>query len=145
MGGKRREGSCCGAHFHFRVERKSPKVGLLHTCTHTYMAFRAGDDDQSDHTELKRWLWTARSLLLQASSAFSLAGSGFDLGIEAEAGEVRSSTGGRLEGTLPPLVSAAWQKTGDYERARQFIFRSRGAIVVSEAHCITHKVKGLLT
>ena len=35
----------------------------------------------------------------------------------------------------------AWQKTREYESVRQFLFTSRGAVVVSEAQCITHKVK----
>ena len=73
----------------------------------------------------------------KASSASSLAGSGFDIGIEAAEELLGSST----EGLLPPLVTAAWQKTDAYERVRQFIFRTRGAVVVSEAHCITHKVR----
>ncbi len=32
------------------------------------------------------------------------------------------------------------QKTKEYEKVRQFLFRTRGAVVVSEAQCVTHKV-----
>lgn len=70
----------------------------------------------------------------KAASVSSSAGFGFDIGIEAE------EDGGRHEGQLPPVVSIAWQKTKEYEAVRQFIFKTRGAIVISEAQCITHKV-----
>ena len=64
-----------------------------------------------------------------------MTGLGFDIGIEAEEDD------GRHEGLLPPMVSVAWQKTDEYEKVRQFIFKTRGAVVISEAQCITHKVR----
>lgn len=73
-------------------------------------------------------------LLFQSSSSSSLTGFGFDIGIEAE------EDGGRHEGLLPPMIQVAWQKTEEYEAVRQFIFRTRGAVIISEAQCITHKV-----
>ena len=71
---------------------------------------------------------------MQAFSGSSLTGFGMDLGIEAE------EHGGRHEGLLPPVVAVAWQKTEEYEAVRQFIFRTRGAVAIAEAQCITHKV-----
>ena len=41
---------------------------------------------------------------------------------------------------FPQVSRVAWQKTREYESVRQFLFNSRGAVVVSEAQCITHKV-----
>eukprot|EP00095_Tigriopus_kingsejongensis_P005914 maker-scaffold392_size185621-snap-gene-0.24 protein:Tk05914 transcript:maker-scaffold392_size185621-snap-gene-0.24-mRNA-1 annotation:"PREDICTED: uncharacterized protein LOC100215110" len=70
----------------------------------------------------------------KAASSSSSAGFGFDIGIEAE------EDGGRHEGQLPPVVSIAWQKTKEYEAVRQYIFKTRGAVVISEAQCVTHKV-----
>ena len=43
--------------------------------------------------------------------------------------------------SLTQVSRVAWQKTREYESVRQFLFTSRGAVVVSEAQCITHKVK----
>ena len=56
------------------------------------------------------------------------------MGLEAE------EHGGSHEGHLPSMVKVAWQKTKEYEKVRQFIFRTRGAVVIAEAQCITHKV-----
>ena len=75
--------------------------------------------------------------VFQAASSSSSTGFGFDLGIEAE------ESGGRYEGDLPPMVTVAWQKTKEYENIRQYIFKTRGAVVLSEAQCVTHKVRGM--
>jgi hypothetical protein len=68
-------------------------------------------------------------------------GSGFDLVIEAEEGEGAADLLEAGKDLLPPMIKAAWQNTPEYEKVKQFIFRSRGAVVILEATCIAHKVK----
>ena len=62
----------------------------------------------------------------------SLAGFGYDIGIEAEDGE--------HEGALPSLVTIAWEHTDDVKNLASFFTLTKGAVAVSEAQCITHKV-----
>ena len=66
--------------------------------------------------------------------ASSSAGSGFEIGIEAE------DDGGQHEGILPPMINAAWQSTESYKAVKNNIFKYNGAVIISEAQCITHKV-----
>ena len=63
----------------------------------------------------------------------SLAGNGFDIGIEAEDGD--------HEGALPSLVTIAWENTDDIKIMANYFTQTRGAVAVSETQCITHKVK----
>ena len=62
-------------------------------------------------------------------------GTGFDVGVEVEEKD------SRLEGQLPALVNVAWQKTEDYQRVKKFLLETRGAVIISEAQCVTHKVR----
>lgn len=78
-------------------------------------------------------------------AASSLTGFGYEVGIEVEsppksANDSTPAVKGLREGMQPPVSRVAWQKTREYESVRQFLFTSRGAVVVSEAQCITHKV-----
>ena len=63
----------------------------------------------------------------------SLAGNGFDIGIEAEDGD--------HEGALPSLVTIAWENSDDIKSIANFFTLRRGAVAISEAQCITHKVR----
>ena len=63
----------------------------------------------------------------------SLAGFGYDIGIEAE-------DGGDHEGKLPSLVYIAWENGDDVKKLANFFTLTRGAVAISEAQCITHKV-----
>ena len=63
----------------------------------------------------------------------SLAGFGYDIGIEAE-------DGGDHEGKLPSLVYIAWENGDDMKNLANFFTLTRGAVAISEAQCITHKV-----
>ena len=63
-----------------------------------------------------------------------MAGFGFDVSIEAEDG------GNSYEGTLPPLVQIAWHYNDKTRKIKDFFLKSKGAVAISEAQCITHKV-----
>ena len=69
----------------------------------------------------------------QIAMMSSLAGFGYDIGIEAE-------DGGDHEGKLPSLVYIAWENGDDVKKLANFFTLTRGAVAVSEAQCITHKV-----
>ena len=56
---------------------------------------------------------------------------GYDIGIEAQEGD--------HEGP-PSLVTIAWENTDDVKNLASFFTVVKGAIAVSEAQCITHKV-----
>jgi hypothetical protein len=80
-------------------------------------------------------------------SSSSLTGFGFEVGIEVESPPLSANDSTPLiedlyEGMQPPVSYVAWQKTKEYETVRQFLFTTRGAVLVSEAQCITHKVSG---
>ena len=62
----------------------------------------------------------------------SLAGLGYDIGIEAQDGD--------HEGALPSLVNIAWENSDDVKNLASFFALTQGAVVLSEAQCITHKV-----
>jgi hypothetical protein len=66
----------------------------------------------------------------------SLSGFGYDIGIEAE--DVNDDGG--HEGALPSLVTIAWENTNDVKKLATFFTFTRGAVAISEAQCITHKV-----
>ena len=72
-------------------------------------------------------------LTLQIAMSNSLAGFGYDIGIEAEDGD--------HEGALPSLVTIAWENTDDVKNLASFFTLTKGAVAISEAQCITHKVK----
>ena len=69
----------------------------------------------------------------QIAMMSSLAGFGYDIGIEAE-------DGGDHEGKLPSLVYIAWENGDDVKKLANFFTLTRGAVAISEAQCITHKV-----
>jgi len=62
----------------------------------------------------------------------SMAEFGFDIGIEAQEGD--------YEGTLPSLVKIAWENTNDVRNLATFFTLVKGALAISEAQCITHKI-----
>jgi len=62
----------------------------------------------------------------------SLAEFGYDIGIEAQEGD--------HEGDLPSLVTIAWENTEDVKNLAGFFTLVKGALAVSEAQCITHKI-----
>ena len=63
-----------------------------------------------------------------------MTGTGFDVTIEAENG---SSV---YEGKLPPLVQIAWHFNDKTKAVKEFFTQSKGAVAITEARCITHKV-----
>ena len=64
-----------------------------------------------------------------------MTGTGFDVTIEAENG---SSV---YEGKLPPLVQIAWHFNDKTKAVKEFFTQSKGAVAITEARCITHKVQ----
>ena len=70
--------------------------------------------------------------IFQIAISTSMAEFGFDIGIEAQEGD--------YEGTLPSLVKIAWENTNDVRNLATFFTLVKGALAISEAQCITHKV-----
>ena len=73
----------------------------------------------------------------QIGMSSSLAGNGFDIGIEAEDGD--------HEGALPSLVTIAWENSDDIKSIANFFTLRRGAVAISEAQCITHKARFIIS
>ena len=63
-----------------------------------------------------------------------MTGTGFDVTIEDEDGS------SAYEGKLPPLVQIAWHFNDKTQSVRDFFIQSKGAVAITEARCITHKV-----
>lgn len=84
-------------------------------------------------TQFKTKLATSVSGYKKIAMINALAGSGYDIGIEAQEGD--------HEGALPSLVTLAWENTQDVKNVANFFTLQKGAIAVSEAQCITHKVR----
>ena len=63
-----------------------------------------------------------------------MTGTGFDVTIEAEDGS------SAYEGKLPPLVQIAWHFNDKTQAVKDFFVQSKGAVAITEARCITHKV-----
>jgi len=59
--------------------------------------------------------------------------------VSIEAAEDAGSSSS-YEGRLPPLVQIAWHYNGKTRALKEFFLRSRGALTVSEAQCVTHKL-----
>lgn len=57
-------------------------------------------------------------------------------------GELTTSGSGRLGASMniPPLFSRSWSNTGDVKNLQDFFVREKGAIVTTEAICLTNKV-----
>ena len=71
----------------------------------------------------------------------STAGFGFDLGIEAETSvSIEDESVASFEGRLPSLIKIFWNVNDDTKRYREFFRENRGALAITEAQCITHKV-----
>ena len=68
--------------------------------------------------------------------ANALTGLGYNIGIKAQEGD--------HEGTLPSLITLAWENTEDIRALNALFTVHKGAMAISEAQCITHKV-GLLS
>ena len=63
------------------------------------------------------------------------------MGIEAENGDVfEADSATSIEGRLPSLIKIFWDVNDDTKLFRDFFRETKGAMAVSEAHCITHKV-----
>ena len=62
----------------------------------------------------------------------SLTEFGYDIGIEAQDGD--------HEGALPSLIQITWENNDDMKNLATFFTLTKGAVSVSEAQCITHKV-----
>ena len=72
----------------------------------------------------------------------STAGFGFDLGIEAETSvSIEDESVASFEGRLPSLIKIFWNVNDDTKRYREFFRENRGALAITEAQCITHKVR----
>ena len=79
---------------------------------------------------------------MQIALQTSMAGFGFDLGIEAEnVHEIGGDGVSSFEGRLPSLIKIFWDINEDTKRFREFFRETKGALAISEAHCITHKVR----
>ena len=85
--------------------------------------------------------WSNFQIALETSTA----GFGFDLGIEAESAHNIEDEGVlSFEGRLPSLIKIFWNVNDDTKRFREFFQETKGALAISEAHCITHKVKNTI-
>ncbi len=78
----------------------------------------------------------SKCAFLQIAMTNSLAGYGYDIGIEAQEGD--------HEGALPSFVTIAWENTDDVKNVADFFTLHKGALAISEAQCITHKVRLIL-
>ena len=83
-----------------------------------------------------------RYLPIQIALDTSTAGYGFDLGIEAESSSNIDDEGiSSYEGRLPSLIKIFWNVNDDTKKFREFFRESKGALAITEAQCITHKVR----
>jgi len=81
--------------------------------------------------KFKTKLATSVSGYKKIARSNSLTEIGYDIGIEAQEGD--------HEGP-PSLVTIAWENTDDVKNLASFFTVVKGAIAVSEAQCITHKI-----
>ena len=82
-----------------------------------------------------------KNIVIQIALETSTAGYGFDLGIEAESStNIEDEDALSYEGRLPSLIKIFWNINDDTKRFREFFREAKGALAISEAQCITHKV-----